>query len=200
MRLLAASGLRFMGGFARRGIVLYRSAFPGDLGTEFALLGHGQRRRWAISAVGGGYLADRWARTEPRAVVWLPAAGSLLAIPLWVGTLTAPSLETSLCFLFAEYLAAECWFGPVIAALQKAAPPGTQGLTQGALAFLTFAGNLAPALLGAVLAQAGPAPTCRRCCSGRCRRATPRRPPSSCTPARGRIGPAPPTPSAAAPE
>ena len=52
-----------------------------------------------------------------------------------------------------SYLAAECWFGPVIAALQKAAPPGTQGLTQGALAFLTFGGNLAPALLGAVLAQ-----------------------------------------------
>ena len=36
-------------------------------------------------------------------MVWLPAAGCLLAIPLWVGTLTAPTLETSLCFLFAEH-------------------------------------------------------------------------------------------------
>ena len=123
-------------------------------GTEFALLKASVNGvAGAVSAVGGGYLADRWSRTEPRAVVWLPAAGSLLAIPLWVGTLTAPTLETSLCFLFAEYLAAECWFGPVIAALQKAAPPGTQGLTQGALAFLTFAGNLAPAALGAAVAN-----------------------------------------------
>ena len=154
--LLLASGLRFMGGFTLGVWIVpfYRSAFPGDLGTEFALLKASVNGvAGAVSAVGGGYLADKWSRTEPRAVVWLPAAGSLLAIPLWVGTLTAPTLETSLCFLFAEYLAAECWFGPVIAALQKAAPPGTQGLTQGALAFLTFAGNLAPALLGAVLAQ-----------------------------------------------
>ena len=55
--------------------------------------------------------------TEPRAVVWLPAAGSLLAIPLWIGTLTAPTLTLSLACLFGEYLAAECWFGPVTAAL-----------------------------------------------------------------------------------
>ena len=114
----------------------------------------------SVSAIGGGYLADRWARTEPRAVVWLPALGSLLAIPLWVGTLTAPTLTASLACLFGEYLAAECWFGPVIAALQRAAPPGTQGLTQGSLAFLTFAGNLAPAVLGAAL-SAGVGPDLR---------------------------------------
>ena len=78
--------------------------------------------------------------------------GSLLAIPLWVGTLTAPTLTLSLACLFGEYLAAECWFGPVIAALQRAAPPGTQGLTQGSLAALTFLGNLAPLALGAAVA------------------------------------------------
>ena len=50
-------------------------------------------------------------------MVWLPAAGSLLAIPLWIGTLTAPTLTLSLACLFGEYLAAECWFGPVTAAL-----------------------------------------------------------------------------------
>ena len=54
-----------------------------------------------------------------------------------MGTLTAPTLTLSLACLFGEYLAAECWFGPVIAALQRAAPPGTQGLTQGSLAALT---------------------------------------------------------------
>jgi predicted MFS family arabinose efflux permease len=132
--LLVASGLRFMGGFTLGVWIVpfYRSAFPGEIGTEFALLKAAVNGvAGSVSAIGGGYLADRWSRTEPRAVVWLPAMGSLLAIPLWVGTLTAPTLTLSLACLFGEYLAAECWFGPVIAALQRAAPPGTQGLTQG---------------------------------------------------------------------
>ena len=41
----------------------------------------------------------------------------------------------------------------MIAALQRAAPPGTQGLTQGSLAALTFLGNLAPLALGAAVAS-----------------------------------------------
>lgn len=153
--LLVASGLRFMGGFTLGVWIVpfYRGAFPGEIGTEFALLKAAVNGvAGSVSAIGGGYLADRWSRTEPRAVVWLPAMGSLLAIPLWVGTLTAPTLTLSLACLFGEYLAAECWFGPVIAALQRAAPPGTQGLTQGSLAALTFLGNLAPLALGAAVA------------------------------------------------
>ena len=59
-----------------------------------------------------------------------PSLGSLLAVPFWVGTLEAPTLQASLAFLFLEYLFAECWFGPTIAALQNAAPPTAQGLTQ----------------------------------------------------------------------
>ena len=138
--LLLASGLRFMGGFTLGVWIVpfYREAFPGEIGTEFALLKAAVNGvAGSVSAIGGGYLADRWSRTEPRAVVWLPAIGSVLAIPLWVGTLTAPTLTLSLACLFGEYLTAECWFGPVIAALQRAAPPGTQGLTQGSLPALS---------------------------------------------------------------
>ena len=124
--LLVASGLRFMGGFTLGVWIVpfYRSAFPGEIGTEFALLKAAVNGvAGSVSAIGGGYLADRWSRTEPRAVVWLPAMGSLLAIPLWVGTLTAPTLTLSLACLFGEYLAAECWFGPVIAALPLTLTP-----------------------------------------------------------------------------
>ena len=78
----------------------------------------------------------------------IAVAGSLLAIPFWAGTLTAPSLELSLAFLFGEYLFAECWFGPTIAALQRAAPPAAQGTAQGLFNTLTLVGNLAPAVIG----------------------------------------------------
>ena len=147
--LLVASGLRFMGGFTLGVWIVpfYRSAFPGEIGTEFALLKAAVNGvAGSVSAVGGGYLADRWSRTEPRAVVWLPAMGSLLAIPLWVGTLTAPTLTLSLACLFGEYLAAECWFGPVIAPLPLPLTP-TPTLT------------LTPALVPAPTPTPTPTPT-----------------------------------------
>ena len=41
---------------------------------------------------------------DRRASYWVPAAGSLLAIPFWLGTLNAPTLELSLGSLFIEYV------------------------------------------------------------------------------------------------
>ncbi len=98
-------------------------------------------------------LTDRLARNDGRFEQWVPAAGSLLAIPFWLATIHAGTLELSLAALFVEYLLAECWFGPTVAALQKSAPAGAQGLTQGAFNVLTLAGNVAPALLGLLLRE-----------------------------------------------
>lgn len=46
----------------------------------------------AVSAIGGGVLTDRLARNDSRFEQWVPAAGSLLAIPFWLATLHAGSL------------------------------------------------------------------------------------------------------------
>ena len=43
--------------------------------------------------------------------------GSLLAVPLWVGACEAESFYASIGLLLGEYIVAECWFGPTIAAL-----------------------------------------------------------------------------------
>ena len=61
-------------------------------------------------------LTDRLARNDGRFEQWVPAAGSLLAIPFWLATIHAGTLELSLAALFVEYLLAECWFGPTVAA------------------------------------------------------------------------------------
>jgi len=149
--LLLGSGLRFMAGFCIGVWIVpfYREAFPAEIGVRFALLKASVNGiAGAASAAGGGFLTDKLSQAEPRTPQWLPAAGCVLAIPFWLGTLYADSLELSLAALFVEYLVAECWFGPTIASLQKAAPPGAQGLAQGVFSMLTLAGNLAPAFVG----------------------------------------------------
>ena len=149
--LLLASAFRFMAGYTIGVWVVpfYRGAFPGSIGDEFALLKAGVNGiAGAASATLGGAVVDRLSASQPRYAQLVPAAGSLLAIPFWAATLTAPSLELSLAFLFGEYLFAECWFGPTIAALQRAAPPAAQGTAQGLFNTLTLVGNLAPAVIG----------------------------------------------------
>ena len=47
-------------------------------------------------------MADRLAAADSRWRLWVPALGSVLAIPFWLGTMYAPSLEASLGFLFLE--------------------------------------------------------------------------------------------------
>ena len=100
-----------------------------------------------------GLLTDRLLPRDVRYAQWVPALSSLLAIPFWVGAIRTPTLEASLGLLFCEYLFGECWYGPTVAALQNAAPPSAQGLTQGGFSMLTLVGNLAPALIGYLLAS-----------------------------------------------
>ena len=149
--LLLASTLRFLAGFTVGVWIVpfYREAFPGAIGAEFALIKAAVNGvAGSLSATGGGVLSDRLGTKDPRFALWVPAAGSVLAIPCWIATLNAPTLELSLGALFLEYLLAECWFGPTVAGLQDAAPPRAQGLTTGIFSALTFVGNLAPFFIG----------------------------------------------------
>lgn len=152
--LLTASALRFMAGFciAVWIVPFYRGQFPADVGAEFSILKACVNGiAGATSAAAGGYLCDQLSSVYPKARQWVPAAGSLLAVPCWIGTIEASTIEFSLGFLFLEYLFAECWFGPTIAALQSAAPTGSRGLAQGTFSTLTLVGNVAPALVGVLL-------------------------------------------------
>ena len=152
--LLLASTFRFLAGFTIGVWIVpfYRQAFPGSIGAEFALIKAAVNGvAGSASATGGGLLADRLAARDRRLQLGVPALGSLLAIPCWLGTIDAPTLELSLGALFLEYLFAECWFGPTVAALQAAAPPNAVGLTTGVFSCLTFVGNLAPFVVGLAL-------------------------------------------------
>jgi len=106
--LLLASTLRFLAGFTIGVWIVpfYRESFT--IGAEFALIKAAVNVvAGSVSATGGGLLADSLAKRDPRFNQWVPAVGSLLAIPFWLGTLQAPTLELSLGALFLEYLFAE---------------------------------------------------------------------------------------------
>ena len=109
-----------------------------------------------VSALLGGAAADGLAARAPperreaaRALV--PAAGSLVAAPLWVLALQAPSYGIAIALLAAEFLVAECWIGPTTALLQQAVPAASRGAAQGCFTALTLVGGLAPLAVGAAV-------------------------------------------------
>jgi len=79
---------------------------------------------------------------------WTCAAGCLLALPCWAALCLSPSFYGAMAALFLEYVAAECWFGPVTAVLQDALPANVRGVGQGLFGFLITVGNLAPVAMG----------------------------------------------------
>ena len=154
--LLAATAVRFAAGFTIGvwAIPCLRASFAGnDVGSGYALvvgvLGF-------VSALLGGAAADGLAARAPperreaaRALV--PAAGSLVAAPLWVLALRAPSYGIAIALLAAEFLVAECWIGPTTALLQQAVPAASRGAAQGCFTALTLVGGLAPLAVGAAV-------------------------------------------------
>ena len=108
-----------------------------------------------LSSLVGGYISDAIANPKdnsrrPYARAWVPAVGSLLAAPLWIAFVSVNDPIEAAGFLLLEYLVAECWFGPTLAALFVVVPKERRGLAQGLFSFLTAIGNIAPVIVGAL--------------------------------------------------
>lgn len=154
--LLAATALRFAAGFTigiwKAPFVFAKfagsaSAFAGTNAIIVAIGG-------LLSSLLGGYLSDRLTAGNnltgrPRARAWVPAVGSALAAPTWAMFVLSDNPQWAAVFLFFEYLVAECWFGPTLAALFSAVPLSSRGTAQGLFSVLTAVGNLAPVVVGA---------------------------------------------------
>ena len=68
---------------------------------------------------------------DVRVRAWVPMVGCLLAVPCWIGVVSGTNFYVSLGFLLAEYIVAECWFGPTVTILQEGLPPNVRGVGQG---------------------------------------------------------------------
>ena len=157
--LLSASVLRFCAGFTI-GIWKAPFVFAKFAGNENAFAGSNA----FIVAVGGllssllgGYLSDLISSPDKnknptgkvRGRAWVPAIGSALAAPAWALFVLSDKPEWAVGFLFAEYLVAECWFGPTLAAISGAVPASFRGAANGLFSIATALGNLAPVVVGA---------------------------------------------------
>jgi predicted MFS family arabinose efflux permease len=156
--LLLATATRFAAGFTIGvwALPCLRAAFPDQsaesLGLGYAVVVGGAG---LASALLGGVLADAAAAKYPRnaaaARALVPAAGSLVAAPLWVAALGAKTFDVAVVLLALEFLAAESWIGPTTALLQTEVPPRSRGLAQGTFTALTLPGCLAPLAIGRYL-------------------------------------------------
>ncbi len=119
----------------------------GEAGVAFGVLA---AVTGGLGSLGGGMLADRLARRDPRWHVWLSALCSLAAFPFAVGFALAPGRELALLAFAPFYLLNNLWVASLWTLVQGLVAPGlraTASATQ--LAITNVVGyGVGPALVG----------------------------------------------------
>ena len=98
----------------------------------------------------GGWLADRLGRTDPRWYMRLPAILSILAWPLALGFLLAPSRAVAIVCFVPFYAVANMYVGPLWSTAQNLARPHMRATASAVLLFILnlFGLGLGPFLIG----------------------------------------------------
>jgi MFS family permease len=104
-----------------------------------------------IGTLGGGYLADRLARRDPRWLAWLPAVACTVSGPIYVIALASDSFRTSLGISFWCGLFLAGGLPPVFAAIHEICGSARRAT---AIAIVFFAASLFGNGLGPVVAGA----------------------------------------------
>jgi len=104
----------------------------GFLGLALGLMGG---TAGAISAWMGGQIADKYAKSDLRGYVVVPAFASLLAVPVYIIAVSVPSASVALCILVINGLLGSLWYGPVYAIGQSIVPPHMRATTSAILLF-----------------------------------------------------------------
>lgn len=104
----------------------------GFLGLALGLMGG---TAGAVSAYLGGQIADKYAKTDLRGYVVVPAFASLLAVPIYILAVSVPSASVALWILVINGLLGSLWYGPVYAIGQSIVPPHMRATTAAILLF-----------------------------------------------------------------
>jgi MFS family permease len=105
-----------------------------------------------IGSLGGGWIADRLARRDPRWLFWLPAAGLALAFPLAAGIFIVSNLATLLALLLCLATLIYAALPPFFAGVQVVCGPERRA-TATAMVFIAlngFGAALGPLMTGAL--------------------------------------------------
>ncbi|MDQ1191596.1 MFS family permease [Brevundimonas vesicularis] len=82
-----------------------------------------------------GWVADRWARTNPGAYALMPALGLLFTMPIFAGFLLAPSWPLALALFFVPGMTFSMYLAPALSVVQNAVHPSERS-TSGAILLL----------------------------------------------------------------
>lgn len=82
-----------------------------------------------------GWVADRWARTNPGAYALMPGLGLLATIPFFIGFLLAPSWPLALALFVVPGLTFSMYLAPALSVIQNAVHPSERS-TSGAILLL----------------------------------------------------------------
>jgi MFS family permease len=89
-----------------------------------------------IGAFAGGWIADRWVRSNPRARPYVGLIGVLLSIPPLFFTLLVADTEIALWALLPYNIATTLWLGPTIAVIQDLVPPAMRATASAVFLFI----------------------------------------------------------------
>ena len=89
-----------------------------------------------IGAFAGGWIADRWVRSNPRARPYVGLIGVLLSIPPLFFTLLLADTEIALWALLPYNIATSLWLGPTIAVIQDLVPPSMRATASAVFLFI----------------------------------------------------------------
>jgi MFS family permease len=89
-----------------------------------------------IGAFAGGWIADRWVRTNPRARPYVGLIGVVLSIPPLFFTLLLANTEVALLALLPYNIATTLWLGPTVAIIQELVPPSMRAMASAVFLFI----------------------------------------------------------------
>ncbi|MFK7894555.1 MAG: spinster family MFS transporter [Myxococcota bacterium] len=100
----------------------------------------------------GGWLADRMGPKNAKWYFWLPALGTIAALPFWVLTLMSETGSTALAWAVPYYFCSAIWSAPMQATSQSLARPRMRGMSAAITSFvITMVGmGLGPLAIGAI--------------------------------------------------
>jgi hypothetical protein len=106
----------------------------------------------AVGIIGGGWLADRWQKTNPRAPFLVPAAAAAAAIPAVLVVIAGPSQTAVIVAVFAATALLFANLGPCHAIIARVTAPNMRAVACGAaLAATHLLGDVwSPGLMGGV--------------------------------------------------
>jgi len=143
VRLIAAT--EFWERFSYYGFVglaaLFMAADPAngglgmDKGFTLKLFGVAVGMMFMAPSV-GGWIADRWARKNPRARPYMGLIGALASIvPLFI-TLLVTNTQLALLFLLPYNILTTLWLGPTVAIIQELVPPAMRSMASAVFLFI----------------------------------------------------------------